>query len=101
MILIEFLLAETVPSEPRPKKTQRVTSSWPTGRNEGSKSMLERVRSSTMPTVKWFFGFGFASSANTPATIAGVSSFRAEAVAAADHARQRLPRKIATGSRRP
>ena len=41
--------------------------------------MLVKVTSSTMPTVKWFFGFGFAfaSSSKTPLTMAGVNSFDA------------------------
>ena len=33
------------------------------------------VTSSTMPIVKWFFGFGFASSSKTAFTMPGVNSF--------------------------
>ena len=73
MILIEFLLAPTVPSAPRPKKTLRDTVSGSMSRSR-SHSSEEWLTSSTMPTVKWLRGDGRDSSANTPATIAGVSS---------------------------
>ena len=54
MILMEFLFAPTVPSEPRPQNLQEmmllpaVTMFSPTGREV-------KVTSSSMPTVKWFF----------------------------------------------
>ena len=54
MILMEFLLAPTVPSEPRPQNLQlmvresAVTTFSPTGREWW-------VTSSVMPTVKWSF----------------------------------------------
>ena len=35
------------------------------------------MTSSLIPTVKWFFGDFFASSSNTPCTMAGVNSFEA------------------------
>jgi hypothetical protein len=40
----------------------------------GSKSMLVKVRSSLIPTVKWFFGLSLAISSKRPLTIAGVNS---------------------------
>ncbi len=73
MILIEFLLAPTVPSEPRPKKTARLTSSGSMS-NSGSTASDVCVTSSTMPTVKWFLGFSLASSSSTALSIAGVNS---------------------------
>ena len=53
---IEFLLAQTVPSDPRPQNIARWT---PAGSAEksASHSRLVNVTSSTMPTVKWFLGF--------------------------------------------
>ena len=76
MILIEFLLAPTVPSAPRPKKTPRVTLAGSVS-NSGSHLRERCVTSSTMPTVKPRFGFAFVSSSKTPLTIAGVNSFEA------------------------
>ena len=51
MILIEFLLAPTVPSAPRPKKIARTTSSASMSKS-GSYGSEVWVTSSTMPTVK-------------------------------------------------
>ena len=73
MILMEFLFALTVPSLPRPKKTARTTSSG-SGANEASTGRLVPLTSSTIPTVKWFFGGSAASSSNTAAAMAGVNS---------------------------
>ena len=76
MILIEFLLAETVPSAPSPQKSARTVSSRSV-ENAGSKSSEVCVTSSRMPTVKWFFGVAFFSSSKTAFAIAGVNSFEA------------------------
>ena len=73
MILIEFLLAPTVPSAPRPKNTARTVSAGSTW-NVSSTASDSPVTSSTMPTVKWRFGAPFASSSKTALTIAGVNS---------------------------
>jgi len=51
MILIEFLLAPTVPSAPRPKNMARTTLSDSITKL-GSTSRLVCATSSTMPTVK-------------------------------------------------
>ena len=74
MILIEFLLAPTVPSAPSPKKSASnvpglaIDISSPTG--------SERfVTSSTMPTVNWFFGSPAFRFSNTASICAGVVSF--------------------------
>ncbi len=74
MILMEFLFALTVPSEPRPKKTARTVSGDSVEKERSQGSELPET-SSTIPTVKWFFGRSLPSSAKTPATIAGVNSF--------------------------
>ena len=74
MILIELRFALTVPSLPRPTKTARITSSGSVV-NERSTGRLVSVTSSTMPTVKWFFGSSASSSAKTAAAMAGVNSF--------------------------
>ena len=75
MILIEFLLAPTVPSAPRPKKTARTRSSESMS-NSGSTGIEVWVTSSTMPTVKWLRGPSRrTSSSNTALTCAGVKSF--------------------------
>ncbi len=72
MILQAFLLAPTVPSEPRPQNLQEmierpeVTMFSPTGSEVW-------VTSSWMPTVKWFF-FSPAMLSNTALTWAGVVS---------------------------
>ncbi len=52
MILIEFLLAPTVPSAPRPKKTARTRSSGSMSKSASTGSEVW-VTSSMMPTVKW------------------------------------------------
>ena len=74
MIWIEFLFALTVPSDPRPKNTAflRSVGSMSIESSHGSDRW---VTSSTIPTVNCRFGAGFAISAKTPATIAGVNSF--------------------------
>jgi hypothetical protein len=74
MILIEFLLAPTVPSAPRPKNTARTTSGGSMSSSR-SQSSDRPVTSSTMPTVKWRRGRALDSSSYTPTTIAGVNSF--------------------------
>jgi hypothetical protein len=74
MILIVFLFAPTVPSEPRPKKTARTIASGSMSKSAGTVREVW-VTSSTIPTVKCFFGFSFASSSNTARTIAGLNSF--------------------------
>ena len=54
MILMEFLLAPTVPSEPRPQNLHSMVE--PPAVLMCSPTSRERwVTSSTMPTVKWFF----------------------------------------------
>jgi len=57
MILMEFLLAPTVPSEPRPQNLQEVV---PFGVVLGFSFIFREsfVTSSSMPTVKRFFGLG-------------------------------------------
>jgi len=74
MILIEFLLAPTVPSAPRPKKRP---SNVPGFASEiSSPTGSERnVTSSTIPTVNWFFGSFIFRFSNTASICAGVVSF--------------------------
>ncbi len=73
MILMEFLLAPTVPSEPNPQNLQLTVSGSPqaispqTGRERC-------VTSSSIPTVKWFIGSGFFRFSYTAAICAGVTS---------------------------
>ena len=87
MILIEFLLAPTVPSAPRPKNTARTRSSASMSKS-ASTGIEVCVTSSTMPTVKWFFGPSRrTSSSKTAFTMRGREFLRREAVAAADHER--------------
>ena len=74
MILMEFLFAPTVPSEPRPKNTPRCTSFGSMSRS-ASYGSDRCVTSSMMPMVKWFFGAGLASSSKTAFTMVGVNSF--------------------------
>ena len=74
MILMLFLLAPTVPSEPRPKNTARNTRSDSVA-NERSTARLVRETSSVMPTVKWLRGAAADSSSNTALAMAGVNSF--------------------------
>ncbi len=74
MILIVFLLAPTVPSEPRPQKTARVTSSASVSKLASTSSEV-CVTSSVIPTVKWFFGRSSERLSRTALTIAGVNSF--------------------------
>src|SRR5439155_1473993 len=83
MILMEFLLAPTVPSAPRPKNTARTTSSASMS-SASSKGRDRWVTSSTMPTVKCFFGRGLFNSPKTALTIAGVNSFDDNPLATAD-----------------
>ncbi len=74
MILIEFLLAPTVPSAPRPKKrASKVPGlaseiSSPTGSER-------KVTSSVMPTVNWFLGSFIFRFSKTASICAGVVSF--------------------------
>jgi hypothetical protein len=72
-ILIVFLLAPTVPSEPRPKKTALVVASGVMS-SVGSYRMLEPPTSSVMPTVNRRRGCSRSSSSKIPATIPGVNS---------------------------
>ena len=73
MILMEFLFAPTVPSEPSPQNLQLtvpgspVSTSGPTGRERW-------VTSSLMPTVKWFLGSGWLMLSNTASIWAGETS---------------------------
>ncbi len=76
MILMLALLADTVPSAPRPKKRARVTSSGSRSKS-GSTSRELPDTSSRMPTVKRRRGDGAAMLSNTAFTIAGVNSFDA------------------------
>ena len=55
---------------------QRTTSA-PSTRKDGSKSRLDMLTSSLMPTVKWFFGVAAAMLSNTASTMAGVNSLLA------------------------
>ena len=70
MILMEFLLAPTVPSPPRP---QNLHSMVPAGATPGAgfSSRLRWVTSSTMPMVNWRFISSFFSSSYTANTEAG------------------------------
>lgn len=61
MILMVFLFDPTVPSEPRPKKIARTTSSFSMS-IVASYASERRVTSSSMPMVNPLRGFGFASS---------------------------------------
>ena len=74
MILIEFLLAPTVPSAPRPKNS---ASNVPGLASEiSSPTGSERfVTSSVMPTVKCSFGASAARFSKTARIWAGVVSF--------------------------
>ena len=67
-----FLLAPTVPSEPRPKKTAR-TREESAGKSIGTSRELFDT-SSTMPTTDWRTGHFSAASVKTAAAIAGVNS---------------------------
>jgi hypothetical protein len=66
-------LAETVPSEPSPKKIARRTSSASMSSSVSQGSELPET-SSRMPMVKRDLGAGFPSSAKTALAIAGVNS---------------------------
>jgi hypothetical protein len=72
--LIVFLFAPTVPSAPRPKKTERTVSGGSMS-SAGSYGRLDLETSSSMPTVKRRRGRSRDSSSNTPATMPGVNSF--------------------------
>ncbi len=50
------------------------TTPLPSVEKSGSNSRLVPVRSSVIPTVKWFFGAGLASSSYTAFTMPGVNS---------------------------
>ncbi|OQC68230.1 MAG: hypothetical protein BWX47_01918 [candidate division Hyd24-12 bacterium ADurb.Bin004] len=73
MILMEFLFAPTVPSEPSPRNT-----AWcipgDSRLNSSLTSRDECVTSSSIPTVKCLMGEGFPASSKTAATMAGVNS---------------------------
>ena len=84
MILIEFLLAPTVPSAPRPKKTARTVSAGSTS-NVSSTASDSLVTSSTMPTVKWCFGAGFLHLVEDGLHHGRREFLGSEAVASADH----------------
>jgi hypothetical protein len=84
-----FLLALTVPSEPRPKNTARVVAGSSMSRS--SYGRLDPETSSLIPTVNRGRGEVRASSARTPATIPGVNSF--------DDSPYRPP--VTSGIRRP
>ena len=72
MILMEFLFAPTVPSEPKPQNLQAIVlSSVTSGSAPTSIDVMET--SSIIPTVKWFFLLPFMLS-NTATTCAGVTS---------------------------
>jgi hypothetical protein len=67
-----FLLAPTVPSAPRPKKTALVVRADSMSRSVHGR--LVPQTSSTMPTVNRGRGCGAASSVRTAATMPGVNS---------------------------
>ena len=73
MILMEFLLAPTVPSEPRPQNLQLMVPSGSVSR--GAPTGRDRwVTSSSMPMVKWFLGSSSSRLSNTAFSWAGVVS---------------------------
>ncbi len=67
-----FLLAPTVPSDPRPKKTA-LTREVSAGKSMGTSRELFDT-SSTIPTTDWRWGAGVPASVNTAAAMAGVNS---------------------------
>ena len=74
MISTVFLLAPTVPSEPRPQNLQLTTPS-PSGYSAPASSRDRWVTSSTMPMVKLFTGFAARRFSKAAAIWAGVVSF--------------------------
>ena len=73
MILIEALLLLTVPSEPSPKNTARVTPAGSVSKSSSTGS--DRwVTSSVMPSVNRVRGASASSSSKTALTIGGVNS---------------------------
>ena len=72
-ILMVFLFAPTVPSEPSPKKTARTVSGGSMS-SAGSYGRLVPLTSSVIPMVNRDLGLSPASSASTPATMPGVNS---------------------------
>ncbi len=73
MILMEFLFAPTVPSEPRPQNFRLFVLFGRT--STGAPSLSEvKVTSSSMPTVKWFFGLYFFMLSKTATIWFGVTS---------------------------
>jgi hypothetical protein len=70
-ILIEFLLADTVPSAPRPQNTACCSAREASLRKPASQGSDRWVMSSTMPTVKPRFGLSASSSSNTALTMPG------------------------------
>ena len=75
MILMVFLLAPTVPSEPRPHSLQQVQSEAVS--SSGSLGNDRKVTSSSMPMVKLFLGSGAARFSYTARIWAGVVSLEA------------------------
>ena len=73
IILIAFLLAPTVPSDPSPQNLQAVVPSLAASISITSNEVL--VTSSTIPIVNPFFGSSFFKFSNTPAMCDGVGSF--------------------------
>ena len=73
MILIEFLLAPTVPSAPSPKNR-----AWCMPASAGEKSLsqdkLVWVTSSMIPMVKWFLGCLFFKLSRTALAMPGLNS---------------------------
>ena len=70
MILMEFLLAPTVPSEPRPQNLQLMVPSGSVSR--GAPTGRDRwVTSSSMPMVKWSLGLSWARLSYTANTLRG------------------------------
>ena len=56
MILMACLFAPTVPSAPRPQNLHWMVPTGVTSGKDGSRGREECVRSSSMPTTKWFLG---------------------------------------------
>jgi hypothetical protein len=74
MILIEFLLAPTVPSAPRPKKTARTTSSGSMSKSRRRQREVRHVVDDADGEVPaWAAGLG--ELVEDRRTIAGVNSF--------------------------
>ena len=74
MILIEFLFAPTVPSDPSPKNKHSVTSAFPVKTGSASGNDVN-VTSSIIPIVNWSFGSGCFKLLYTATICSGVVSF--------------------------